>query len=975
MNKFFTVTAGNSLATETVALVNEWAKSRGSLAIADVTIWVPSPRIASTIKEAFIKTSENGTILPNIRSFSVNEEDGEALLFETNNLEEKPPVNNLARTMLLANWVREFRKNISPSQVMESADALGSLFSRLENYGVNFEDLQNIVPEGLSSHWQQNLGFLKIALSYYPKWLEEQNRVDSSKISRTILEEQAEQYKTFGLPSLTLAVGFTDTTPAGLKILQSIASDENGILIFPAIDIDINKTNEPVQPSHPQYTLTNLTNKLNIKKEEISILGKPQTKHGELWHKVFTTNILEKLENPAEYLTNTSIIEATSAQQEAESIALIIRESLETPNKTCALVTTDRDLALRVQAALRRWDINIDDSAGAKLSTTPAGVLSQLVVTCMLNNFTALPIAELIKHPIVSFGIDKAEWKKQAYALENLVLRGELDGRGLHSLKSKLLTIEASKKQELATHAIENIEQTFANIPQGKQNINAWLKIHAEILHKVCGDNNIAFDNDDGEALLKLFTSLQDAGQTAKDVTSNITLKQYIETITALQEKAIVRKRYSTHPRAFIWGPLEARLQPIDRVIIGGTNEGNWPNKTTPDPWLNQQMLESLGLPQAEIFTGLNAHDFMSLASLPEVFITRTVKSDNGDSIPSRFLAMLEVVIGNNAYTNLINNGSIWLNRANKLNQSGNIPKETTHQARPDLAIRPTYWSATTVKTLMQCPYKLYVSKVLSLYKLEDFEKQPDMADKGNIVHNCLQAFFEPLPNFPAPYSGKMNKELIIEHLFKIGEVAFKEIKQPDVKALWWQRYINMAKGFADVLIEHSEEGRKVALTESKAEQQLGSINLHAKADRIDTISNETGQTSIIIDYKTGTPPSNKSVHQGTEPQLLVEAFLANNRKFKEPINRSTPCMVEYWHLKGSEKEPLTIRTPVKHEDMEEALQATEQGLTELNNKYMVNNEAYEAIPGSNSGLKKEKQCTYCDYSSICRFKEWGTNL
>ncbi len=44
------------------------------------------------------------------------------------------------------------------------------------------------------------------------------------------------------------------------------------------------------------------------------------------------------------------------------------------------------------------------------------------------------------------------------------------------------------------------------------------------------------------------------------------------------------------HPRIFIWGLLEARLQSVDRVVLGGLAEGVWPAATEPGPWMSRPM-------------------------------------------------------------------------------------------------------------------------------------------------------------------------------------------------------------------------------------------------------------------------------------------------------------------------------------------------------------------------------------------------
>src|SRR5262249_18918047 len=68
-----------------------------------------------------------------------------------------------------------------------------------------------------------------------------------------------------------------------------------------------------------------------------------------------------------------------AAREEAGVIALLLREVLETPGRTAALVTPDRDLARRVAAQLTRWQVAVDDSAGRPLADTPVGAYLRLV--------------------------------------------------------------------------------------------------------------------------------------------------------------------------------------------------------------------------------------------------------------------------------------------------------------------------------------------------------------------------------------------------------------------------------------------------------------------------------------------------------------------------------------------------------------------------------------------------------------------
>ena len=66
-------------------------------------------------------------------------------------------------------------------------------------------------------------------------------------------------------------------------------------------------------------------------------------------------------------------------QEEAAAIAMVLREALEMPGATAALVTPDRDLAGRVATELLRYGVVADDSAGERLADTPPAVFLRLL--------------------------------------------------------------------------------------------------------------------------------------------------------------------------------------------------------------------------------------------------------------------------------------------------------------------------------------------------------------------------------------------------------------------------------------------------------------------------------------------------------------------------------------------------------------------------------------------------------------------
>ena len=76
----------------------------------------------------------------------------------------------------------------------------------------------------------------------------------------------------------------------------------------------------------------------------------------------------------ARALSNIELVEAQDQNHEAKVIALILRDCLETPANGSAC-HPNRDLARMVAAQMRRWDLDIDDSAGTPLDKSPPALL------------------------------------------------------------------------------------------------------------------------------------------------------------------------------------------------------------------------------------------------------------------------------------------------------------------------------------------------------------------------------------------------------------------------------------------------------------------------------------------------------------------------------------------------------------------------------------------------------------------------
>ena len=888
---------GVNFAQEVVTFVHERVSG---LALTDAQIWVPSPRIAVSLKEAFTQAYGGAALLPDIRALSVHNSD-----LDIRSFEEKVSHNilsPLSRLMVLTELVQHKSPQISYAAALMQAQLLENLFNKFVNYDISLQDIQNLLPPELASHWQKNIDFLEIVLQAYPHYLSETGMQDQALLMRQVLVKMAEN-----LPErpLIVAAGFNDTTPSGLIMLKAIQKHRNGAVILSGYTGE-----ESPSPTHHQYRLNQLISALNSEKSNIKLIGK------------------SKGVPPLCYAV------ADDSEQEAQVIALMMREAIEDPEKTCALVSGDRTLALRVSAALKRWNLDVDDSAGSPLTTSTIGQWVSLLIQ-LVHHQSPENIASFYKHPWMTHPLFEM--------VDAVLLRGPLMGSTVwENLDARGL---GDEEKSQCVHFLKEMEDLLSPFKSGQEKpLPEYIRLLYQVVQKFLPENFTASE----EAFMTLLNTWQAAS------TEKVNFTTFSGALITFMKNTPVRRKFGGHPRLFIWGAMEARLQQVDRVIIGGANEGGWPRTPTPDPWLSPAVSEKLGLPSYADFVGLTAHDFMMLTHACEVMITRALKQGGSETIPSRFLLRrddLDVIE---------NRGRIWVERARKM-----MTSQPYSVKRPHVKIseKPTQWSASFVGKLMQCPYQVFVEKVFKAEEIKGYSEDLNAADKGNIIHKCLEALLADVPGVPGPYCGDFKDTTAVEKmLLDIGEVLFGRIHQAGRKAIWWQKYQKIAMAFAR---EMAQMNRPVWQVEASGKMSLSAgVTLKARADRLDLSDDGS---AIVMDYKTGSVPTQASVINGESPQLPIEALLAFSGGYGEKKDVSA---MEYWEVRGEETGDVVVR-PVRV-DMADVLHRTSDGLNHLAWTVMQDHFVFEATPGSLHSVKGP--CTRCRYAGLCRFEQWETN-
>jgi ATP-dependent helicase/nuclease subunit B len=331
---------------------------------------------------------------------------------------------------------------------------------------------------------------------------------------------------------------------------------------------------------------------------------------------------------------------------------------------------------------------------------------------------------------------------------------------------------------------------------------------------------------------------------------------------------------YGQHPRLFIWGLIEARLQQADLVVLGGLNEGVWPPLPPPDPWLAPRLRHALGLPGLERRIGLAAHDFAAGLGAPSVLVTRARRDSRSPAIASRFWLRLEAMTGGVSRSPLHRKWAAAIDR----------PAEHRPASRPAPApapsLRPRRISVTEVDRLKADPFAFYARKMLGLPALDAVDADPGPAWRGSAVHRVLETWMKQDDCDPAALRARAEALL--------ADTA----AHPLVRALWQPRLLEAIDWIARQVATNRDEGRRPLRAEAKGKCRIGEISLYGEADRIDRLADGS---LAIVDYKTGTPPGPKAVAEGYSMQLGLLGLIAERGGFEEI--EGAAAGFEYWSL------------------------------------------------------------------------------
>ncbi len=954
-------------------------------------ILLPTRRAARALQEAFLRASGGRVLLlPRITALGALDE---APLALAGWLEAPPAVDPMQRLALLSRMVLAAGPRFGTAPTLDQAWPLAQALADLMDEAERAEcDLASVLPdaaEGFAEHWQVTLDFLRIVTQAWPAWLAESGLSNPVARQMALLRAQAQSWTDAPPPHPVWAAGFTAAVPAVAALLRAVSRLDQGQVVLPDLDAGpsgvLDDQNwETLPASHPQAGLSHLLAQLDARRDDVRCWQPPAgiaavapaARVRTLSRALLPEQALGDWLDRSDPVGTSGISRLASAdqQEEAAAIALVLRDALQVPGRRAALVTPDRALAGRVAVELSRWGVAVDDSAGERLAATPPAMFLRLLAAAVTEGLAPVALLSLLKHPLAAAGLSPAQCRARTRTLELHGLRGPAPEPGAAGLRRAAAQPARGREPDallpgFLDRVLGCLSPLFELMAERAVPVPLLLRALLQAAEALAATDAepgaaILWSGEEGNALALHLAGLERACETVPEQSPQVLaglLDASLANISVRSRRVLrgLPDGAAEHPRLFIWGLLEARLQTVELIVLGGLAEAVWPPAVDPGPWMSRPMRARVGLPAPEEVVGQAAHDFLSVCcSAPEIVLSCPGRRDNAPAVPARWLVRLDAFLAGRNLVLPAHPATEWHRRLDQPN--GPAVPVRPPAPRPPTALRPRRLSVTEIETWMRDPYAVHARHVLRLRPLPELEQAADAADYGTIVHDALARFLE-------ASQGDWPEDAARGLALAFDAALDARGLRPALAAWWRPRLARIAGWVAAEEARRRRDGApQVLRTEILGTATLenlpgGAFVLSGRADRIEKRAD--GRLALF-DYKTGTLPSDRSVQAGWSSQLVLEAAMARRGAFG-PELEADAAEILYWRLSGGAT-PGEERRPAQDGELGALVDRCWTALAELVAAYDDPQQPYLSHP------RPDRAPAYPDYAQLARVAEWS---
>jgi ATP-dependent helicase/nuclease subunit B len=671
-----------------------------------------------------------------------------------------------------------------------------------------------------------------------------------------------------------------------------------------------------------------------------------------------TTDLMNTVQqNQAQYFDhqntdapfNRRIFKASHFEDSAWQGAGAIEQLLQDGHRHIALIAQDRLVARRMRALLTRFGpgLSVHDETGWKLSTTraAASVMSWLDVVRQPLGPSASELMDFLKNPYIDWsvlGFAANEISEHLEFLENLLIESDVRGSWIG------LQLALSKKSEEASkiHALilqlKTLSQAWS---KSSQDCKGWFDLLESDLLQLGMLDSLKKDM----AGLQLIQTLLPM----KSLTRHqLKQSEWLALLGTMIEEASYIEASPRAAASITILPLSAtRLRRFDAWVMVGCDDSQLPSLSESPMFLSASIKQLLGCKTQEMEFAQQARDLSQLMMSHQYW--RMIWQATGPSgEPRQASPWLQ---------------RLYLHRPDFLKET--LKKVTreyepkpSHMPAPSLPgnfVKPEAMSPSAYRTLRECPYRYYVTRLLGLRERNTLDAEVDLSLVGQTLHASLRDFYHGLKTNPIESDNSFEKiKRLRQRLYAISYEHFKPLLEVDGRWLAaWIEWESLIPEWIQWQVQREEAGWVFHDGEKPVgfnlETSHGPFQVRGFVDRLD-IHPEQGVAVIDYKYSSKTSISKKKDRIKDDPQLVIYAKAIDGQ---DMVGQQSVSVASWVSLKEAD-------TVIQVDDLVEHM-------NELPVQMIADIEALWGGAGIQASAP-DSICQYCQARGICRKGMWS---
>lgn len=686
-------------------------------------------------------------------------------------------------------------------------------------------------------------------------------------------------------------------------------------------------------------------------------------------------------------------------EQESLLVAdLVIAQLRRSPRSRITVATADRGLARRIVDQLNDAGLDLDATDGDALSAHADGRLVWQLLRTAQTGLHHEPLLELLTHPHVTCGRDRAAHSRRTLGFEKEILRGQAAGAGLAGLRRRAAERDDDRRRlwpdarPEMSELVDDLERILGRLLALTAGGPAPLGLHVAALREAWAA--AAPDHTFDQAAVvaaparAALAGLLDDLVAADAALAPLTAAEFAALVARQAGRIQIRPHRKLHLPVQVTGLLEARLEHADLLVLAGMNEGVFPDEPRRHTLLLGRLWRDRhGLPDWRWDLGLDAELFLRLLhGGRQVTVTWSREREGRPVLPSPLVGRLLLALPEDPTASAT--PAPW--RRTAPDDHGIAAAQTRFlnepAARPVLA--PTLplkkISHTALNTWLGCPYRFLLERGYELREEDRIVAELQRKDYGSVVHDALARFLQ---------DGGEGRRCLADGDAGAGRRALAEATREAFAArlgdlpqrrLWEASFLALGERIVEIELDRAASWRPRALEAgfgfSLGELRdwlarqgvadlpdltaaIAAISVKGRLDRADV--SRDGATLQVIDYKTGTLPTRKAVRDGEDLQLSLYA-LAVRLEGVTGVPADAGIVGAYYSLKpGDVGLPDEPYLGLDHDLVRDGRAVLAAALAMADR-----DAAYPLLPGGDDPDGQNAPCRYCAWRGACRVDE-----